>query len=892
MAKVNQTPMMVQYQKIKDQYPDAFLFYRLGDFYEMFNDDAVKGAQLLELTLTSRNHSSKNPIPMCGVPHRAVQNYIDILVDRGYKVAICEQMEDPKLAQGMVKREVIQLVTPGTQTDTGAGNAKDNNYLTALTQVKNKFGFAYADLSTGELKVTSLTDFDAVLNEVMSLQTKETVVDKSVSKDVLEQLQTVGILISHQDETEVKSELSYLTQGVTAPEQLTVLNHLLTYIITTQKRSLAHLQRAVMYEPTFFLKMDHYSQRNLELIQNMRTGKKSGTLLWLLDETKTAMGGRLLKQWLDRPLVSRKHILARQKKVSVLVDQYFERNSLQEELTKVYDLERLAGRVAFGSVNGRDLIQLKTSLKQIPKLQHILNELPDAVFDDIYDRLDPIDNVTDVIDEAIVDEPPLSVTDGGVIKDGYDKTLDSYRQAMHNGKQWLAEMEASERKATGINNLKIGYNRVFGYYIDVTKTNLDKLPEGRYERKQTLTNSERFTTPELKEKEHLILEAEEKSTDLEYKLFVKVRELVKKNIQRIQSLAHAVSELDVLQSFADISEKYRFVAPTFTKSGHDLEIVEGRHPVVEKVLGRQTYVPNDVKMPEETSILLITGPNMSGKSTYMRQLALTVILAQMGCFVPAKSAKMPIFDQIFTRIGAADDLISGESTFMVEMKEANEALAHATANSLVLFDEIGRGTATHDGMALAQAIIEFVHDRIHAKTLFSTHYHELTVLDKSLAHLKNVHVGAVEKNGELVFLHQMQDGPADKSYGIHVAKLAGLPDSLLKRADKILTHLEKTQDQHASVQVAAEDKPVQPEPQPQPKPQPKPQPAEPVTETAEATDADTQLSLFGEPEKKATKADKVAAQVKALNLMGLTPMDVMNQVYKWQQELTQSRKKR
>lgn len=883
---------MVQYQKIKDQYPDAFLFYRLGDFYEMFNDDAVKGAQLLELTLTSRNHSSKNPIPMCGVPHRAVQNYIDILVDRGYKVAICEQMEDPKLAQGMVKREVIQLVTPGTQTDTGAGNAKDNNYLTALTQVKNKFGFAYADLSTGELKVTSLTDFDAVLNEVMSLQTKETVVDKSVSKDVLEQLQTVGILISHQDETEVKSELSYLTQGVTAPEQLTVLNHLLTYIITTQKRSLAHLQRAVMYEPTFFLKMDHYSQRNLELIQNMRTGKKSGTLLWLLDETKTAMGGRLLKQWLDRPLVSRKHILARQKKVSVLVDQYFERNSLQEELTKVYDLERLAGRVAFGSVNGRDLIQLKTSLKQIPKLQHILNELPDAVFDDIYDRLDPIDNVTDVIDEAIVDEPPLSVTDGGVIKDGYDKTLDSYRQAMHNGKQWLAEMEASERKATGINNLKIGYNRVFGYYIDVTKTNLDKLPEGRYERKQTLTNSERFTTPELKEKEHLILEAEEKSTDLEYKLFVKVRELVKKNIQRIQSLAHAVSELDVLQSFADISEKYRFVAPTFTKSGHDLEIVEGRHPVVEKVLGRQTYVPNDVKMPEETSILLITGPNMSGKSTYMRQLALTVILAQMGCFVPAKSAKMPIFDQIFTRIGAADDLISGESTFMVEMKEANEALAHATANSLVLFDEIGRGTATYDGMALAQAIIEFVHDRIHAKTLFSTHYHELTVLDKSLAHLKNVHVGAVEKNGELVFLHQMQDGPADKSYGIHVAKLAGLPDSLLKRADKILTHLEKTQDQHASVQVAAEDKPVQPEPQPQPKPQPKPQPAEPVTETAEATDADTQLSLFGEPEKKATKADKVAAQVKALNLMGLTPMDVMNQVYKWQQELTQSRKKR
>ncbi|GAX00142.1 DNA mismatch repair protein MutS [Secundilactobacillus mixtipabuli] len=881
MAKVNQTPMMVQYQKIKDQYPDAFLFYRLGDFYEMFNDDAVKGAQLLELTLTTRNHSSKNPIPMCGVPHHAVQNYIDILVDKGYKVAICEQMEDPKLAKGMVKREVIQLVTPGTQTDTGAGNAKENNYLTALTRINNQFGFAYADLSTGELKVSSLDNFDAVLNEVMSLRTKETVVDQSVPKEVLERLKTVGILLSHQDNVEVRSELSYLTQGVTATEQLTVLKHLLTYIHTTQKRSLAHLQRAVIYEPTFFLKMDHYSQRNLELAQNMRTGKKSGTLLWLLDETKTAMGGRLLKQWLDRPLVNRQDILARQKKVSVLVDQYFERNSLQEELTQVYDLERLAGRIAFGSVNGRDLIQLKTSLKQIPKLQHILNELPKAAFSDIYERLDPLDNVVEIIDSAIVEEPPLSVTDGGVIKDGYDQTLDTYREAMHNGKQWMAELEASERKITGINNLKIGYNRVFGYYIDVTKVNLNKLPEGRYERKQTLANSERFTTPELKEKERLIIEAEEKSTDLEYKLFVKVRELVKANIQRIQKLAHAVSELDVLQSFADVSEKYRFVAPTFTQTDHDLEIVEGRHPVVEKVLGRQTYVPNDVKMPEKTSILLITGPNMSGKSTYMRQLALTVILAQMGCFVPAKSAKMPIFDQIFTRIGAADDLISGESTFMVEMKEANEALAHATANSLILFDEIGRGTATYDGMALAQAIIEFVHDRVHAKTLFSTHYHELTVLDKSLTQLKNVHVGAVEKNGELVFLHQMQDGPADKSYGIHVAKLAGLPDSLLKRADTILAHLEKAQDQHATVQVATEGRESQPD-------------SQPVEQTSEdvTDESDTQLSLFGEPEEKVTQADKVASEVKTLNLMGMTPMDVMNQVYKWQQQLAHSKKKR
>ncbi len=897
-SKAKQTPMMVQYQEIKDQYPDAFLFYRIGDFYELFNDDAIKGSQLLELTLTSRSHSAsaENQIPMCGVPHRAAQNYVDILVDKGYKVAICEQVEDPKLAEGMVKREVIQLVTPGTQTDTGIGGAKRNNYLTALTKITTGYGFAYADLSTGELKVATLKNFEAVINEVMSLQTKEIVVDKSVSEDERQHLSQIGILVSHQDDVTAQSELSYLTQDVSDAAQNAVLKHLLTYVVTTQKRSLAHLQRAVVYQPSYFLKMDHYSQRNLELTQNIRTGKKSGTLLWLLDETRTAMGGRLLKQWLDRPLVTRDEIMARQRKVGALVKQYFERHNLQEELTKVYDLERLAGRVAFGSVNGRDLIQLKTSLNQIPKVQHVLGEFEDGTFDDILDNLDPNDDVADAIEQAIVEDPPISVTEGGIIKDGYNDQLDQYREAMHNGKQWLAEMESSERKATGINNLKIGYNRVFGYYIEVTKVNLSKLPEGRYERKQTLTNAERFTTPELKEKERLILEAEEKSTDLEYQLFVKLREMVKKNIQRIQTLAHAVAELDVLQSFADVSEKYRFVAPTLTKDGHQLRVIEGRHPVVEKVLGRQKYVPNDILMDDKTTILLITGPNMSGKSTYMRQLALTVILAQMGCFVPAKSATMPIFDQIFTRIGAADDLISGESTFMVEMKEANEALENASANSLILFDEIGRGTATYDGMALAQAIIEFVHNRVHAKTLFSTHYHELTVLEDSLPELKNVHVGAVEKNGELVFLHQMQDGPADKSYGIHVAKLAGLPDSLLTRADQILTRLE-TKDEQDKPIVAATSSETQSDTSDTDSPDTMAVSSEqtsvsgtPKTDSLQEPvtfddGEDTQLSLFGTPEptKKHTEADQLLKQLKELNLMALTPMEVMNQVYKWQQ---------
>lgn len=891
MTKTKLTPMMEQYQKIKDQYPDAFLFYRLGDFYEMFNDDAVKGSQLLELTLTTRSHSAKNPIPMCGVPHKAVQNYIDILVDQGYKVAICEQMEDPKLAKGMVKREVIQLVTPGTQTDTGAAGAKRNNYLTALTMpTADHYGLAYTDLSTGELKVAAIDNLTTVMNELMSLQTKEVVVNESIPASLTERFKKLGLLVSRQPEIEPSSELSYVQQDLTDERMIQTVGMLVTYVTVTQKRSLAHLQRAVAYRPTAFLKFDHSSQANLELTQNLRTKKKSGTLLWLLDETKTAMGGRLLKQWLDRPLIDQAMIEDRQAKVGALLDHYFERNSLQAELVKVYDLERLAGRVAFGSVNGRDLIQLQTSLEQVPQIKHTLSELDEAVFDPMLDQLDPVEDVVTAIQDAIVPEPPLSVTDGGVIRDGYNDQLDSYRDAMRNGKQWLAELEAHERAVTGINNLKIGYNHVFGYYIEVTKVNLDKLPADRYQRKQTLANAERFSTPELKEKERLILEAEEKSTALEYQLFVDLREQVKKAITRLQKLAAAIASLDVLQSFAVVSEDYHFVKPTFTQ-GHQLAIKQGRHPVVEKVLGRQSYVPNDVLMDDQTNILLITGPNMSGKSTYMRQLALTVIIAQMGCFVPAESAQMPIFDQIFTRIGAADDLISGQSTFMVEMQEANRALSQATANSLILFDEIGRGTATYDGMALAQAIVEYVHNKVHAKTLFSTHYHELTALDDVLPQLKNVHVGAVEQDGDLVFLHQVQPGPADKSYGIHVAKLAGMPDSLLQRADVILQQLEQQAADAPTVakETESQTKPATPTPTAT-TPEPTPpatsaQPATPVSEAQPVADTDQQLSLFtDEPELNPVQA-KVLTQLKDLNLMGMTPMAIMNQVYQWQQKL-------
>ncbi|KIS03196.1 DNA mismatch repair protein MutS [Paucilactobacillus wasatchensis] len=860
--KSKETPMMQQYQLIKDQYQDAFLFYRLGDFYELFNDDAIKGAQILELTLTTRNKSAANPIPMCGVPHHAVENYIDILIDKGYKVAICEQMEDPKLAQGMVKRAVTRLVTPGTQMDLAGDQARDNNYLTAVIANENQeFGFAYVDLSTGELKTSFLKTADTLLNEMINLRTKEVVVDDSIYDSLMQQFEQRSILISHQKEIVTSAEQSYLTQDLDESLQKQSVSVLISYLMTTQKRSLSHLQRAVAYEPSYFLKMDHYSKHNLELNINIRSGKRQGTLVWLLDETKTAMGSRLLKQWLDRPLLDKGAISARQDKVQELLSHYFERSNLQDELTQVYDLERLAGRVAYGNVNGRDLIQLRTSLEQIPKIKYLLESLAAPAFDELQERLDPIEDVTSLIERSINDEPPMSVTDGDVIKDGYDQQLDSYRDAMKNGKQWIAQLEAQERKATGINNLKIGFNHVFGYYIEVTKVNLPKLPQDRYERKQTLTNAERFSTPELKEKEALILEAQEKSTALEYELFTNVREVVKASIERLQRLAKAVAQLDVLQSFAVVSETYHFIRPEFTE-GHDLHIIDGRHPVVEKFMGHQTYVPNDVVMDDETTILLITGPNMSGKSTYMRQLALTVVMAQMGCFVPAKKAQLPIFDQIFTRIGAADDLISGQSTFMVEMQEANNALSHASANSLILFDEIGRGTATFDGMALAQSIIEFVHNKIHAKTLFSTHYHELTALDQSLPQLVNVHVGAVEKNGELVFLHKVEAGPADQSYGIHVAKLAGMPESLLKRADKILGQLEQK-----DVQLPAGNY---------------------TEQTSEIehhmTKEDQQLALFNTVQLD-PKYEQIIDQLKQLNLMAMTPMDVMNQLYEWQKKI-------
>ncbi|EAC8233304.1 DNA mismatch repair protein MutS [Listeria monocytogenes] len=855
------TPMIKQYLEIKDKYQDAFLFFRLGDFYEMFFEDALNASQILEITLTGREGGTKEKIPMCGVPYHSASGYIDTLIEKGYKVAICEQVEDPKTTKGMVKREVVQLISPGTVMDERGLKAKENNYIASLYCYEGKeYGFAYSDLSTGELKSTVIeASEDRLINELTTLSTRELIVsssEKEVLSDVIKE--QLGLTFSVHEEDTIPAENEKLVPRHMSLSEKRAIGKLLHYLKETQKRDLGHLQQAVHYETSNYMKMDYYSKRNLELAESIRGKGRQGTLLWLLDNTQTAMGGRMLKQWIDRPLIDRKKIIERQNDVSELMAHFFERLELVENLKNVYDLERLAGRVAYGNVNARDLIQLRNSLYQIPRIRATLLSMSSESLTELAEQLDPCEELTEKLEEAIMDSAPISIREGGIIKDGYNSQLDTYRDASRNGKTWIAELERKERELTGIKTLKVGFNRVFGYYIEVTRANTHLLPEGRYERKQTLTNAERYITPELKEKEKLILDAEEKSMELEYQLFSEVREMVKDYIERLQKLAKSVSEIDCLQSFADISEKNHFIRPTLSEDG-SLHVKQGRHPVVEKVMGAQSYVANDCDLDENREILLITGPNMSGKSTYMRQVALTAICAQVGCFVPAEEAILPIFDQIFTRIGAADDLIAGQSTFMVEMLEARNAIVHATKDSLILFDEIGRGTATYDGMALAQAIIEYIHENVHAKTLFSTHYHELTDLEKELRGLQNIHVSAVEENGKVVFLHKIKEGPADKSYGIHVAELAELPKSLIERASRILEQLENDD---KKIIIASVKQP-------------------------EEVHEEVQLSMFPlEPEKKASsKETKLLKEIASMNIMQMTPMDAMNKLYELQSKI-------
>ena len=780
------TPMMRQYIEIKQKNKDIIIFFRLGDFYEMFFEDAVNVSRELELTLTGKSCGLEERVPMCGIPHHAANIYIDKLIEKGYKVGICEQLEDPALAKGIVERDLIQIVSPGTIINQESLVDWDNNYIGNIIDLDYAYGVSYTDISTGEIKAF-ITDKNnnKVVSQILSIGIKEIVADSKVATEIIGLLKNqYKIVVTITDQINDYDYYDYIFKDLKDMRYKRIVNHLLTYITNTQKRFLNHFQTLKTIELDEHMKMDVHTKRNLELTETLRLKQRNYSLIWLLDKTKTAPGARLLKNFIENPEIKMEVINKRLDIVSTLMKEFILKNDLIASLNEVYDLERLAGRVAFGSANARDLLQIKNSLRILPNIQKILEKI------NFYYKIETLPELYELLENSIYEEPPVSIKEGFLIKPGYNAELDELKDLRKGGKDFVARFENEERERTGIKTLKVGYNRVFGYFIEVSKGSVNLVKEEfGYERRQTLANAERYISPILKEKEALILNAEEKIIDLEYNLFVEIRENVKTYISRIQKIAKVLSEIDVLQSFATVAETNNFVRPELTLE-RDIELIDGRHPVVEKVINRE-YVANDVKMNTDTDILLITGPNMAGKSTYMRELAIIVIMAQIGSFVPATKAKLPIFDAIFTRIGASDDLVSGESTFMVEMLEANNAITNATKNSLILFDELGRGTATFDGMSLAQAIIEYIHNNIGAKTLFSTHYHELTDLENKLKHLKNVHVSALEENGKITFLHKIKDGSVDKSYGIHVASLANLPKELIARANEILNIYEK-----------------------------------------------------------------------------------------------------
>ena len=779
------SPMMQQYMEIKDNYEDSIIFFRLGDFYEMFFDDAITASRVLELTLTGKQAGLDERVPMCGVPHHAYSSYADTLIEKGYKVAICEQLEDPKETKGMVKRDVVQVITKGTRIDANI-DSKNNNFIANIYDFSYCYGVSYIDISTGEVYVTLIEgEIERAIKEITRNGFKEVIVNDLIDREIVERLRTQHEILVTITKEELNDEnYEYIYKNLEDVRLINTLKHLLHYIIDTKKGDMHHLQRASVIKSSEFLEFDVNTKKNLELTETLRNRERQYSLLWLLDKNKTAMGSRYLKHNIENPLTSKEEIERRYDLVSKLSTEFILRDDLIKELSEVYDLERLCGRITYGNLNAKDLLQLKSSLKALPRIKEILTELK---FDK---KIETFEDLYSLLEKTINEEAPFTLHEGRLIKSGYNKELDDLKEISSGSKDFILSLEQQERERTGIKNLKVGFNKVFGYYIEVSKgqCNLIKDEYG-YDRKQTLANCERFITPLLKEKENIILGAEEKIISLEYKLFMDIREVVKRYIPNLQRLAKMISEVDMLQAFSIVSDTYKFTRPTLTEE-RTIKMIDCRHPVVEQVM-KDKYIPNDIIMDKTTDILLITGPNMAGKSTYMRQCAITVIMAQIGCFVPCKSCTMPIFDKIFTRIGASDDLVSGESTFMVEMKEANYAISEATENSLILFDELGRGTATYDGMSLAQAILEYIHDKIKAKTMFSTHYHELTVLEKDLKHLKNVHVSAIEENGKVTFLHKVKVGAVDKSYGIHVASLAKLPQSLIDRANDVLSVYEK-----------------------------------------------------------------------------------------------------
>ncbi len=837
------SPMMQQYAEIKDNYIEELVFFRLGDFYELFFEDAVTASRELELTLTGKVAGLKERVPMCGVPHHAVKNYLEKLLNKGYKVAIAEQLEDPKNVKGVVKRGVVEVVSKGTIADFELLNASDSSYIASIIKSVDMYILTYLDISTGSLNSTKISlNEEVLINEILSLNIKELILVNNLDIKFIDVIKNnYGVSITYHEKI-LEENIPEFLENYDARTVLGV-KHLFCYLEEKLLKNLEHINSVNIIDKIKYLEMDVHSIRNLELVETIRLKERTYSLLWLLDKTKTAAGSRKLKSWILSPLKDKNILNDRYEKISKLNTEFIHKENLRNALFEIYDLERLIGKLVNGSLNARDLLQLKNSFEYLPEIKKIVHELK---FD--YDFSTHKD-LFELLNKAINLDAPITIKDGGMINKGYNEQLDELKTIRFSGKEFVANFEKEIKEKTGIKTLKVGYNKVFGYYIEVSKGSVKDIKEEYgFERRQTLAGAERYISPELKEKESIILGAEEKINELEYELFLEIKEIIKKDLAEIKKTAEVISEIDVLSSFAQCADEYKLVRPIISDN-KKINIVEGRHPVVE-ALSKKEYVPNDCYMDELTSTLLLTGPNMAGKSTYMRQLAIIIIMAQIGSFVPAKSAEFSIIDKIYTRIGASDDLVSGESTFMVEMKEAKNAICGATENSLILFDELGRGTATYDGMSLARAILEYTTEKIKCFTLFSTHYHELTVLDKEISNIKNIHVSAVEDGNKITFLHKIKNGPVDKSYGIHVALLAELPSELIKRASEILFEYESAPKKNNSKN-------------------------------------NIQMAL---PLEEKKKEDEVEKMILDIDIINITPMEAMNKLFLIKEKIERDKK--
>ena len=864
------TPLMKQYREVKRQHPDAIVFFRLGDFYEMFGQDAVTASRILQITLTSRDKGKADALPMCGIPHFTAESYVSKLIKAGHKVAICEQVEDPKEAKGIVKREVVKVVTPGTfQPD----NPKENNFILSFFQKENIYGIAVADITTGEFVIYET--HTSIVDEINRFQPREILHPFSFKNNTMvidglgdyyltsyddwyfDYIEAYRKLIRH---FRVASLDGYGCEGMIVA--VSAAGALLNYLEETQKDALTFKKIQVVRRESKML-LDAITLRNLEITRNMRNGEIDGSLLWVMDETETPMGGRLLRSWLVNPLLDVEEIGERQDAVEALMDENTGLSGIETSMKKIYDIERLASKVGNGSANARDLLSLKISLEALPGLKSMLDDIENPTIRSLSERIDVLDHVHSLIDKSIADDPPLTIREGGLIKRGFHREIDELREISSSGKDYIASLQARERERTGISSLKVGYNRVFGYYIEITKSNLGQVPEG-YIRKQTLVNGERFITPELKDYESKVLGAEERLKDLEYEVFSEVRNNVASETEQLHRTSSAVAELDVLHSFASIAKKYGFERPVID-SGPVIRISEGRHPVIERLSGGEKFIPNDCLINSGPhTISIITGPNMAGKSTYMRQIALIVLMAQTGCYVPAREAHIGIVDRIFTRIGASDVITKGQSTFMVEMIETANILNNATDKSLILLDEVGRGTSTFDGISIAWAVVEYIAKFLRARTLFATHYHELTELSLVLEGIKNLNVAVKEWGDEIIFLRRIEEGAADKSYGIQVARLAGLPDETITRAREILSNLEKSELNELG-----------------------------TPKLAYASDAgDAHIQRAGQLDLFATQADPVMKELLGLDVLGMTPIEALNKLFEMKKKLSDGKEKK